>query len=34
VPAALDRRVLRERLEQVAGELRVDLTLGDVAAET
>ena len=34
VPAALDRRALRERLEQVAAELRVDLTLGDVAAET
>jgi glycine cleavage system transcriptional repressor len=34
VPAALDRRALRERLEQVAGELRVDLTLGDVAVET
>ena len=27
VPAALDRRVLRERLERVAAELRVDLTL-------
>lgn len=27
VPASLDRRRLRERLDRVAGELRVDLTL-------
>ena len=30
VPAELDRRVLRERLERVAADLRVDLTLTDV----
>jgi len=29
VPASADVRALRERLEQVASELRVDLTLGD-----
>ncbi len=29
VPAAVDRRRLRERLDQVAGELHVDLTLAD-----
>jgi glycine cleavage system transcriptional repressor len=33
VPAALDRRVLRERLDQVAAELRVELLLADVPAE-
>jgi len=31
VPAELDRRVLRERLERVAADLRVDLMLTDVA---
>jgi glycine cleavage system transcriptional repressor len=31
VPAALDRRVLRERLERVAADLRVDVTLVDSA---
>ena len=30
VPAELDRRVLRERLERVAADLRVDLTLADL----
>jgi len=30
VPAELDRRILRERLERVAGDLRVDLTLSDL----
>jgi glycine cleavage system transcriptional repressor len=29
VPAALDRRVLRDRLEQVAAELRVELALAE-----
>ena len=33
VPPRLDRRLLRERLEQVAGELRVDLTLADAPAD-
>jgi glycine cleavage system transcriptional repressor len=33
LPPTLDRRVLRERLEQVASELRVDLTLNDAAAD-
>ena len=30
VPAELDRRVLRERLERVAADLRVDLTLAEL----
>jgi glycine cleavage system transcriptional repressor len=29
VPAAVDRRQLRERLDRVAADLRVDLTLGE-----
>jgi len=33
VPAHVDRRRLRDRLEAVAGELRVDLALTDRAAE-
>ena len=33
VPAAVDRRRLRERLEQVASELRVELTLAEGGAE-
>jgi glycine cleavage system transcriptional repressor len=34
VPPAADRHRLRERLEQVASELRVDLTLAERPAET
>ena len=30
VPAELERRVLRERLERVAADLRVDLALSDL----